>query len=292
MADSPETRRREIGEPVINDNDVYLSGTEINPLDIIFFDGDGFISEAIRWGQWLDSGDYRFTHVGIVVNTVVLPNVEGMKEGVLYIWESTTSLGSNVDKVYDVERRKPIIGVQIRELKEVIYSYGGDSEYETSVYLGRLKNNPCKHNGNTMDYMSNIIRVKKILSEIHEDYGEKWYEYNPLTLPAAVLKSLRPIRDVVEVVMDTVGDVVEGAVDFVTGASSSSSSDDGSSGFFSFSSEHSDVAVFCSEFVAVIYQKIGILDEVFDPSNVVPTDFLGNDTDGMPNMVEELVKIK
>ncbi len=50
--------------------------------------------------------------------------------------------------------------------------------------------------------------------------------------------------------------------------------------------------VFCSQFVAIVYQEIGILDRSLLPEHVVPMDFLGLDQDGMPLIVESPLTIK
>lgn len=55
--------------------------------------------------------------------------------------------------------------------------------------------------------------------------------------------------------------------------------------------QHND-KLFCSELVAVIYIKLGILGENVDPSGVVPVDFLGYDRDHeVPCLVSELIVI-
>jgi hypothetical protein len=50
--------------------------------------------------------------------------------------------------------------------------------------------------------------------------------------------------------------------------------------------------VFCSQFAAIIYQTIGVLDRKYDPAAVVPMDFLGYDQDDLPLMFEEPKYIK
>ena len=46
---------------------------------------------------------------------------------------------------------------------------------------------------------------------------------------------------------------------------------------------------FCSELVARVYQKLGIIDQNLDPEDVTPVDFLGYDQDGIPKLVKDPV---
>lgn len=50
-----------------------------------------------------------------------------------------------------------------------------------------------------------------------------------------------------------------------------------------------DKTVFCSELVAIVLQRLGLIDIKFDPAHVLPVDLLGYDQDGLPALVEEPV---
>lgn len=53
-----------------------------------------------------------------------------------------------------------------------------------------------------------------------------------------------------------------------------------------------DDFVFCSEFVAIVYQALGIIGPEFKPHDVVPTDFFGADIDGIPKIVNDPVYLE
>ena len=48
-----------------------------------------------------------------------------------------------------------------------------------------------------------------------------------------------------------------------------------------------DAFYFCSELVAYIYKKLGIVSQDVNPHEVVPMYFLGYDRDGMRDIVDE-----
>lgn len=51
--------------------------------------------------------------------------------------------------------------------------------------------------------------------------------------------------------------------------------------------------LFCSELVATVYKNIGLFPSTLNVSNVIPTDFLGTDTDyEVPVVIEEPIYIK
>jgi hypothetical protein len=50
-------------------------------------------------------------------------------------------------------------------------------------------------------------------------------------------------------------------------------------------------ALFCSQFVAIVYSKLGIINSNIDTKNFVPVDFLGCDEDGQKNIIALLIKL-
>lgn len=78
----------------------------IKPLDMIIVKGNSIYSGAISAVEklFLDNGDW--THVGVVVDTTILPIKNGVA-GKLYLWQSTLSTKEDGN----VETGKGKIGV-------------------------------------------------------------------------------------------------------------------------------------------------------------------------------------
>ena len=221
------------------------------PLDLLLFRGDDLVSNVILELQENANGEGSFSHAGLIVTSECMPFVEELKNGRLYVWESTMSmsLGGITDGVPDVESGHGKLGVQIRDLEDVVCSYTKDDAY---VAWCRLVPNPW--NERSPGHIDNVIENMR---SCHKDYGSKMYEINPLSLLASIIPCLRPFRNALEKDEDQLEQ------DYV----------------------------FCSELVALVYRRMGILDDKIDPSNVVPMDFLGKDVDGMPIMVEDPLRI-
>lgn len=49
--------------------------------------------------------------------------------------------------------------------------------------------------------------------------------------------------------------------------------------------------MYCSQLVAALYIRLGLLDAIFDSRDVLPHDFLGNDPDGIPVIVNAPVRL-
>lgn len=98
--------------------------------------------------------------------------------------------------------------------------------------------------------------LKDRICEIYKTYNGQQYTMNPLDLLGAVFPSLRPARDkTIEYLEDR--------------------------------QVHVDHWMFCSEFVATVYRDLGILPQDTIPKNVVPSDFISKDIDGMPRVVSD-----
>jgi len=233
----------------------------IQPLDLIFFRGHDFISRLVLRAE-AHLGCDRFSHVGLVVTSEILPNIPELESGKLYLWESTST--DKRDPVTDVEDGKRHFGVQIRPLEDAVkvYSEGGE------VTWGRLRNNPWTD-------ITRRNEIRKVLSDIHEQFGRRTYEANVLSLLAVVFPWLRKARDAVDTVII-----------------------DGYKLFRSWSSTligPPDVPVagwlFCSELIAIVYQNLNVLDKGQDVRNMAPADFLGV-RNPYPNVTSELIPLE
>lgn len=237
---------------------------EIEPLDLLLFRGEDFVSKTIRFLEKAVLGNGSFSHVGIVVTRELMPWLKMLKPGEKYVWESTMSipLGGMVEDVPDIESGKGKFGVQIRFLEDVIDSYTND-ETGALVAWVPLKDNPWLHKSNHKD-------IKRKVKKLHKKVGCRTYELNFLELVASLFPPLRIFRKKTEWVED-IGFGILRSFDLVEGEGDS---------------ESGDAFYFCSELVAYIYQKLGIISESINPNEVVPMDFLGYDRDEMREIIE------
>jgi hypothetical protein len=233
----------------------------IRPFDLILFSGKNFLSKTIRLVEKEKLGLGTISHVGLVVTKDVLPHIKELKEDKLYIWESTSSKNKFVEQNKDIygEYR---FGVQIRELEQVIESY---LKYQGRVFWGKLKDNPwrCKK---IISYREQYLRRKNIVSimkDIEKKYGNSSFNLNIIDLAASIFPIFRPIRSLKK----KIGKWIKRK------------------------KKNEYVPLFCSEFVAIIYKSLNMLDKDIEPSNFVPVDFLCVNKDGVPTLMKKIVEI-
>ena len=161
----------------------------------------------------------------------------------LYVLESTMSGKLSGDKLCDIEGNG-VFGVQIRDMKKLVKAYNASGK--TLVGWCSLKNNPCdRRKGEQIDdYQERIELLQENFTNIYEQYGHKTYDYNLISLASSLFPQLRCLRR---------------------------------------KWINTNDKLFCSELVALVYCKLGILDEEeFNPADVVPVDFTsGLDKDGI-----------
>lgn len=188
----------------------------IHPLDLILFGSRDPISKTIQLMESIWYKDHRFSHVGIIVTSDVLPSLTFLIPGRLYILESNFTYGYSPD----VESGYGKIGVQIRDLAHVLKDY---TKEDRIVWLS-LKDNPWNK------YRSMCIQV---MENIWKKYRNKGLDLNPIDLLSSVSPFFAMYRD-----------------------------------------DDIDDEVFCSEFVTLIYQCLGVLPKGIDPRDISPMDFL------------------
>jgi hypothetical protein len=115
----------------------------ITPLDLVLFAGKDLVSSTIRNLQDKKLAIGNFSHVGVIVSSFVLPHIKELQPGEWYVWESTSSLRlpGFENEVPDIFGKHKL-GVQIRNLKQVLDVYNGD------IYIAKIKNNPLYLNYN------------------------------------------------------------------------------------------------------------------------------------------------
>lgn len=236
---------------------------KILPFDLIAFRGGDAVSDLITTLEQNRLKIGAFSHVGMVVSSKILSSFEGfiLDPKKLYVFESTFSynIGGVTDGVADVSSKKGKLGVQLRDLEEVIPTYITDPK--TRVAWCKLLNNP-------FDTKDKAVKkeLKRKFTELFGYYYGRMYELNMDSLLAAMFPRLRFIRRFKDSILNSLFSVLTklGVSDRYNPAGWQ----------------------FCSELIANIYQKIGVIDKRFDTKDVLPVDFFGYDEDGIPALVE------
>lgn len=225
--------------------------SNIKPLDLIVFRGSEFVSDAISLFQKITLGEGKWTHVGLVVTTDIIPIKNGIP-GKLYIWESTMSGKLLGDGANNVETNAATFGVQIRDLEDVVDNY--DNDADSKIGWCKLKNNPLdkKDGESELEYLLRKSKISTDLTALNKKIGNATYDYNCLNLLSTVCCTCTKLRRNV----------------------------------FGSSNKY-----FCSELVAKIYQNIGIISNNIDSEKVAPEEFLGHTNDGIIAPVEQPIII-
>jgi hypothetical protein len=362
----------------------------ITPLDLVLFAGKDLISSTIRTLQDRKLTIGNFSHVGIIVNSLILPHLKELKQGEWYVWESTSSLRlpgfeSEVPDIFGKHK----LGVQIRNLRNVLEVYNGE------IYIGKIKNNPLYLNYNlniqipsprpspdstddaspkfklsTTQELAEIIKIldqpsevivpekintisedfDKIIEDINQsitETDEKQENEDPDDISSNLM--IQKMKDTIKEINENIDDVmiiakeIEKEIDdlciyfnqFVEDKTNKSKKYKqiireirciyeiygnrmynasvldllsalypilrpfrnlkykvlrGLSKLFK-NKKIEPNAVFCSQFVAIIYSRLGVIDKNIDFKNFVPVDFLGCDEDGQKNIVSNIYKI-
>lgn len=213
---------------------------EMKPLDLLLFRGSDPFSAFIRFIQNNMELDSEFSHAGLIVTRDVLPQLTQLKHGIKYVWESTCSWSGVSDGTPDIVSGSGKLGVQIRDLESVVRGYlKGEG---SKIAWCSLKNNP---------YDTDKKRVQKMLKNVYTTFGASRYEA-PLGLCAAVLPPLRKMRYTYGHVSTPEGDIL-----------------------LDLNQNFDGSRLFCSELVALIYQALDIIDQTLNPSDILPSHFVG-----------------
>jgi hypothetical protein len=161
----------------------------VQPLDLIFFRGTSLFSDAIIDAEKIALKDGDWSHVAVVVNKTVLPDLNRVYEGKinnnddLYLWESTLSTNCsllNPQHILDAESGQPVLGVQIRSLKEVIQS---DLKSDTIVGWASLKN-----------HLITTSALQQDLISVHDKYYHQMYQANIFRMCGSLYPRLKCLR--------------------------------------------------------------------------------------------------
>jgi len=238
----------------------------VQPLDLLVFRGGDFVSNLISNLETSELGCGDVTHVGVAINRRLCPSIKDFhpnaSKDLLYIWESTLS-GHMTDGIPHAETGKSKFGVQLRVLEDVVGGYLKNKK--ANVGVAKLKNNPAirREGESDEDYKNRRKGLKQQIHTVYVKYNHTSYNGNVLNLFGALFPKLRPLRNAAANLAKK------------------------------FHHEHR--WLFCSEFAAVLYEAIGVINDdtdgvhdgkLLDPRDVVPMDFLGYDEDHMLPIVE------
>lgn len=298
--------------------------SKIKPLDLLLFKGTDFVSKTISKCELYMEGSGSYSHTGIVISWEVMPFLSELEEGKLYIWESTMSgscRGMNRGgEVPDVETGKGCFGVQIRDLEEVIKHYLSVNqevkieEIKASIdEIGQFLVNPnltdiekieksfdditvslremkkrlnkvknpkdeaiiswCRLIQNPFPQKSEEICLK--LREFHKRYGHRHYEERPLVLMSAVFpKCYYWLKN----------------IDWALVKEDKFLHHLGLKKFVPTEEELDDKSLFCSQFVTLVYQELGIMKEELEACEISPVDLMGHNKK-IPYLVDRPINI-
>lgn len=233
---------------------------KIRPLDLIVFKTVDPISSGIQNLQNEITGYGDVSHVGVCISREYCEKIKVSTDNdkTLYCWELTAS-GWIGDGVKNAETGKSSFNVQVRDMRTLIKTYLMNSN--TNIGVCRLIDNPIiKHvDETTSQYDRRIDDLKTKISVAYDLYNGNSYEFNPLVLLGALFPPLRPLRDASHELLEKY-----------------------------IGTSDKNAWLFCSEFVCLLYQQIGVITDETDgkidgkmpnPENVLPADLLGFDTD-------------
>lgn len=235
----------------------------IRPLDLLVFRGGEGVSTMITKLEKMQTGNDTVSHVEVVITREWCEKIKPINtetkvrdsDTTLFSWGSTMS-GPLNDGAYNAETGKSTFGVQIRVLEDEVASYLKNPK--ANVGLCRLLDNPTlrRKGESEIEYAVRARRLKYDLARAYDLHNGRTYNANPLALLGCMFPSLRPLR--------TAGREILGKF------------------------TEMNQWLFCSEFVAVIYEAIGVITDetdgvkdgkLLETGDVLPVDFLGCDED-------------
>lgn len=156
---------------------------QVKPLDLFFFKSDGLYAKAIKMVEFLKTNHQdTWTHVGLVVNRHVIPNLK-VNDDNLYLWESSVSgnYKDEVSQILDAESHQGILGVQVRPLEQVVDGYLNE---KCQVGWSRLIFNPIiKSEFESQEhYNKRFTELQNKLNHVHEKSIGSMYQINPFRL--------------------------------------------------------------------------------------------------------------
>lgn len=230
---------------------------QIKPLDLLVFKGGDLTSHAIMEGEEYITGSSNTpSHVEIMITKEWCDRIKCHEEHPIYADQPLSWGSTSLGKSISIETGGHVNGVQIRDLEYLMTKYL--SKEGSNVGYCSLRNNPTVFyldNEKWTDYAARSDKLKRDLCAAYDKYHGKEYNNNPLALIGVMFPQFRHLRNASQM---------------------------------SISSFEKGNKLFCSEFVASLYEDIGIIDDMtdgvadgkmLDPRDVLPVDFFGPDAD-------------
>lgn len=216
--------------------------SRIKPLDMFLFRGSGLLADTISELESKLMGTGEWTHCALVLTTEVVPIKNG-KSGTLYLWESAAG------DIPDVELGKPIIGVQVRELADVVCHYNSFNEGKVG-WCRLLKNPVCDADGK--------VCANKTIEAVYKEYNHTPYDLNPFELASPFFSLCGRLGNNIENFLRCLcrrpRTATPGVLPWI---------------------KRDSGGLFCSELVALTYVRMGILPPSVRPHDIAPVEFLG-----------------
>ncbi len=239
-------------EVPLTEEEIQAFCAKLRPLDLLVFRGTGFHSDTIKKAEKLKTGNGDISHVEVVITKDWCDSIKGdHPPGTVFCWGSMKS-----SSVPSAETGNKETGVQIRRVIDVVRAYA--ARPGANVGICRLLDNPIvRASGETpAGFAKRTSDLKKKINSAYEKYNGESYDSNPVALIAAVFPAFRRLRNVTNEIISRWTDA--------------------------------NKWLFCSEFVAVLYIEVGVINDATDgvidgktpdAQDVLPVDLLGHDAD-------------
>ncbi len=234
-----------------------LEEADVRPMDLILFRGVDAVSNAICVVEAKKKGRGDFSHAGLAVTREVL-DLPFLEPGKVYVWESTMSAPAGfwskfTDQVGDAEGRDEVrFGVQLRDLELVIPAYEASGGHVAWSSFGGERPPDDE--------------ARAHLHQLYQEYGHAPYTANLLEVFGVVFPHVRHLRDAFDSAEDRLAHFRNHILEK---AHAHGHREDGRA------VEDSHHHVFCSQWVAMVYQSLELVD-IKDPRLVAPVDFLAH----------------
>lgn len=153
---------------------------KIQPLDLLFLKGTDFVNIAVKVGEDPTFDNDEFSHVALIINSELCPDIPHLIPDRLYAWQS-------------VKMKDRTLGIQIRDLEEIVIAYGG----EDTIAWGSLRNNPWSHLPEVKGIIvvqDDMIRLNKqrtpIITAMKFIYQMYWHRANKRRLCCSTVQSI------------------------------------------------------------------------------------------------------
>jgi len=211
---------------------------KILPLDLVFFRGKNAASRLVIEASRFRLGNGDWSHVGIIINRKALPTLKNAtSDDELFVWESTISGQEGFGDSSHILDAETGKGVLGVQIRP-LRELMRTSTTKTPIAWAKLINNPFARREREQDkyYEARIKKTKDVLETIHRDYFLRPYQMNCCKLLTALCCCCCNC--------------------FCKGCSRDK--------------------VICSQFVIVVYQRVGLIEAKVDASEMVPVDLAQN----------------